>query len=141
MDCVFVFALQIYKIFHTKAIAIPLNIKRIAILFLDCAAIVQEGNIRKTMAARGLVNGRSRAISESSGGCSQRTAKWEGFSFPLLSSRTSLHPPQKKQKLTFWVSLFGYVDTVRSLSGLSGGCRQMPSPRGSRSCRAREPIR
>ena len=33
MDCVFVFALQIYKIFHTKAIAIPLIIKRIAILF------------------------------------------------------------------------------------------------------------
>ena len=51
-----------------------------------CTAVVQEGNIRKTMAARGLVNGRSRAISESSGGCSQRTAKWEGFSFPLLSS-------------------------------------------------------
>ena len=33
VDCVFVFALQIYKIFHTKTIAIPLTIKRIAILF------------------------------------------------------------------------------------------------------------
>ena len=72
MDCVFVFALQIYKIFHTEAIALPLNIKRIAILFLDCAAIVQEGNIRKTMAARGLVK--------------EGPTKWEGFSFPLLSS-------------------------------------------------------
>ena len=27
-------------------------------LILGCAAVVQEGNIRKTMAARGLVNGR-----------------------------------------------------------------------------------
>ena len=71
--------------------------------------VVQEGNIRKTMAARGLVNGRSRAISESSGGCSQRTAKWEGFSFPLLSSRTSLHP-QKKQKLTFLGRLLKNTD-------------------------------
>ena len=52
-----------------------------------CAAEVQEGNIRKTMAARGLVNGRSRAISESSGGCSL------------------LLPPSKKQRLTQKVSL------------------------------------
>ena len=58
MDRMFVFALQIYKIFHIKAIAIPLIIKRIAILFLRYAVVVQEGNIRKTMAARGLVNGR-----------------------------------------------------------------------------------
>ena len=64
---------------------------------------VLEGNIRKTMAARGLVNGRSRAISESSGGCSQRTAKWEGFSFPLLSSGTSLHPTPKNRSRPFWV--------------------------------------
>ena len=34
---------------------------------------VQEGNIRKTMAARGLVNG-------------EGPTKWEGFSFPLLPS-------------------------------------------------------
>lgn len=34
---------------------------------------VQEGNIRKTMAARGLVNGPA-------------PQEWEGFSFPLLSS-------------------------------------------------------
>ena len=60
MDCVFVFALQIYKIFHTKTIAIPLIIKRIAI-FLGYDVGVQEGNIRKTMAARGLVNGRTRS--------------------------------------------------------------------------------
>ena len=91
MDCVFVFALQIYKIFHTKAIAIPLNIKRIAILFLDCAAIVQEGNIRKTMAARGLVNGRDPR--------SGRDLVFRCYPPELLS-------PQKKQKLTFWVSLF-----------------------------------
>ena len=38
--------------------AIPLIIKRIAI-FLGYDVGVQEGNIRKTMAARGLVNGRS----------------------------------------------------------------------------------
>ena len=37
--------------------AIPLIIKRIAI-FLGYDVGVQEGNIRKTMAARGLVNGR-----------------------------------------------------------------------------------
>ena len=32
----FVFALQIYKIFYTKAIAIPLIIKRIAIFIFVC---------------------------------------------------------------------------------------------------------
>ena len=39
--------------------AIPLIIKRIAI-FLGYDVGVQEGNIRKTMAARGLVNGYSK---------------------------------------------------------------------------------
>lgn len=48
--------------------AIPLIIKRIAI-FLGYDVGVQEGNIRKTMAARGLVNG-------------EGPTKWEGFSFP-----------------------------------------------------------
>ena len=82
MDCVFVFALQIYKIFHTKAIAIHLNIKRIAIFILECTAVVQEGNIRKTMAARGLVNGR--------GPRSGRDLVFRCYPPELLS------PPQKK---------------------------------------------
>ena len=41
-------------------------------LILECAAVVQEGNIRKTMAARGLVNG-------------EGPTKWEGFSFPYVT--------------------------------------------------------
>ena len=91
MDRMFVFALQIYKIFHIKAIAIPLIIKRIAILFLRYAVVVQEGNIRKTMAARGLVNGR--------GPRSGRDLVFRCYPPELLFI------PPKKQKLTFWVSL------------------------------------
>ena len=101
MDCVFVFALQIYKIFHTKAIAIPLNIKRIAILFLDCAAIVQEGNIRKTMAARGLVNGR--------GPRSGRDLVFRCYPPELL-----LTPPQKKTE----ADLLGQPLHIASLKNL-----------------------
>ena len=70
-------ALQIYKIFHTKTIAIPLIIKRIAIEFYNQNAIVQEGDVRKTMAARGLVNGRV-------------PTKWEGFSFPNVTLLTPI---------------------------------------------------
>ena len=51
--------------------AIPLIIKRIAI-FLGYDVGVQEGNIRKTMAARGFVNG-------------EGPTKWEGFSFPYVT--------------------------------------------------------
>ena len=40
----------------------------IVTFMLGRAAVVQEGNIRKTMAARGLVNGRSRANSKRSCG-------------------------------------------------------------------------
>ncbi len=54
-------------------------------------AIVQEGNIRKTMAARGLVNGR--------GPRSGRDLVFRCYP-PVLLFR-----PQKK-KLTIWVSLF-----------------------------------
>ena len=62
---------------------------------LDCTAVVQEGNIRKTMAARGLVNGR--------GPRSGRDLVFRCYPPELL-----LTPPKKKQKLTFWVSLFFY---------------------------------
>ena len=58
---------------------------------LGCTAVVQEGNIRKTMAARGPVNGR--------GPRSGRDLVFRCYPPELLS-------PQKKQKLTFWVSLF-----------------------------------
>ena len=54
--------------------------------------VVREGNIRKTMAARGLVNGR--------GPRSGRDLVFRCYPPELL-----LTPP-KKQKLTFWVSLF-----------------------------------
>ena len=57
---------------------------------LGCAAVVQEGNIRKTMAARGLVNGR--------GPRSGRDLVFRCYPPELLLT------PQKK-KLTFWVSL------------------------------------
>ena len=57
---------------------------------LGCAAVVQEGNIRKTMAARGLVNGR--------GPRSGRDLVFRCYPPDLLLT------PQKK-KLTFWVSL------------------------------------
>ena len=67
-----------------------------------------EDNIRNTMAARGLVNGRSRATSKRSCGPLQRAAKWEGFSFPYDILRN--FSPQKKQKLTFWVSLKFYSE-------------------------------
>ena len=56
---------------------------------LGCAAVVQEGNIRKTMAARGLVNGR--------GPRSGRDLVFRCYPPELL-----LTPPKKK-KLTFWV--------------------------------------
>ena len=55
---------------------------------------VQEGNIRKTMAARGLVNGR--------GPRSGRDLVFRCYPPELLS------PPPKKQKLTFWVSLLSF---------------------------------
>ena len=58
MDCVFVFALQIYKIFHTKSNSYSFDYQKNSYFILGCTAVVQEGNIRKTMAARGLVNGR-----------------------------------------------------------------------------------
>ena len=70
--------------------AIPLIIKRIAI-FLGYDVGVQEGNIRKTMAARGLVNGRSPLRR------SGRDLVFRCYPPELLS-------PHKKQKLTFWVS-------------------------------------
>ena len=60
---------------------------------LGCTAVVQEGNIRKTMAARGLVNGR--------GPRSGRDLVFRCYPPGLLFT-----PPKKKQKLTFWVSLF-----------------------------------
>ena len=59
---------------------------------LGGTAVVQEGNIRKTMAARGLVNGR--------GPRSGRDLVFRCYPPELLLT------PQKKQKLTFWVSLF-----------------------------------
>ena len=55
--------------------------------------VVQEGNIRKTVAARGLVNGR--------GPRSGRDLVFRCYPPELL-----FIPPKKKQKLTFWVSLF-----------------------------------
>ena len=66
---------------------------------LGCAAVVQEGNIRKTMAARGLVNGR--------GPRSGRDLVFRCYPPELLLT------PQKK-KLTFWVSLFFYYIDYRS---------------------------
>ena len=59
-------------------------------------AVVQEGNIRKTMAARGLVNGR--------GPRSGRDLVFRCYPPGLLFT------PQKKQKLTFWVSLYKLLD-------------------------------
>ena len=59
---------------------------------LRYAVVVQEGNIRKTMAARGLVNGR--------GPRSGRDLVSRCYPPELLFI------PPKKQKLTFWVSLF-----------------------------------
>ena len=58
---------------------------------LGCTAVVQEGNIRKTMAARGPVNGRGPR---------------SGRDLVFRCSPPELLPPPKKQKLTFWVSLF-----------------------------------
>ena len=58
---------------------------------LRYALVVQEGNIRKTMAARGLVNGR--------GPRSGRDLVFRCYPPGLLFT------PPKKQKLTFWVSL------------------------------------
>ena len=61
MDCVFVFALQIYKILHTKAIAIPLIIKRIAIFLYyifsredgrDCGGVSTRGHGQREGPAR-----------------------------------------------------------------------------------------
>ena len=54
---------------------------------------VQEGNIRKTMAARGLVNGR---------GPLRRSGRDLVF---RCYPPERLSPKKKKQKLTFWVSL------------------------------------
>ena len=77
---------------------------------LGCAAVVQEGNIRKTMAARGLVNGR--------GPRSGRDLVFRCYPPELLLT------PQKK-KLTFWVSLFSLRFPIRSgmtfvIAGLPG---------------------
>ena len=63
---------------------------------LGYAVVVREGNIRKTMAARGLVNGR--------GPRSGRDLVFRCYPPELL-----LTPP-KKQKLTFWVSLLFLLD-------------------------------
>ena len=60
---------------------------------LGYAVVVREDNIRKTMAARGLVNGR--------GPRSGRDLVFRCYPPGLLFT-----PPKKKQKLTFWVSLF-----------------------------------
>ncbi len=67
------------------------DIQRNSYIILGCTTVVQEGNIRKTMAARGLVNGR--------GPRSGRDLVFRCYPPELLS-------PQKKQKLTFWVSLY-----------------------------------
>ena len=79
---------------------------------LGCAAVVQEGNIRKTMAARGLVNGR--------GPRSGRDLVFRCYPPELLLT------PQKK-KLTFWVSLFYNADVETSKAVLKacyeGGVR------------------
>ena len=71
---------------------------------LGCTAVVQEGNIRKTMAARGLVNGR--------GPRSGRDLVFRCYPPELLSS-----PPQKKQKLTFWVSLIFFIGSMVITNG------------------------
>ena len=62
---------------------------------IGCTAVVQEGNIRKTMAARGLVNGRDPR--------SGRDLVFRCYPPKLL-------PPQKKQKLTFLGSASLYVE-------------------------------
>ena len=65
--------------------------QRNSYFILRYAVVVQEGKIRKTMAARGLVNGR--------GPRSGRDLVFRCYPPELLLT------PQKKQKLTFWVSL------------------------------------
>ena len=73
---------------------------------LGCTAVVQEGNIRKTMAARGLVNGRDPR--------SGRDLVFRCYPPELFS------PPPKKQKLTCWVSLIAFsrrpISSVLALS-------------------------
>ena len=64
---------------------------------LRYTVVVQEGNIRKTMAARGLVNGRGPRCG--------RYLVFRCYPPELLSP-----PPKKKQKLTFWVSLFLFLE-------------------------------
>ena len=71
------------------SIAIPLITKRIAILGYDAG--VQEGNIRKTMAARGLVK--------------RGPLRRSGRDLVFRCYPTELLSPPKKQKLTFWVNL------------------------------------
>ena len=63
---------------------------------LGCTAVVQEGNIRKTMAARGLVNGR--------GPRSGRDLVFRCYPPELLSS-----PPQKKTEADLLGQPFAYI--------------------------------
>ena len=87
----FVSTSNITKLFD-KSNSYSFEYQKNSYFILGCAAVVQEGNIRKTMAARGLVNGR--------GPRSGRDLVFRCYPPELLL------PPQKKQKLTFWVSLF-----------------------------------
>ena len=72
------------------------------LLILECTDVVQEGNIRKTMAARGLVNGR--------GPRSGRDLVFRCYPPELLS-------PQKQQKLTFGsASVVGFYSVTYAMN-------------------------
>ena len=86
----FVSTSNITKLFD-KSNSYSFEYQKNSYFILGCAAVVQEGNIRKTMAARGLVNGRDPR--------SGRDLVFRCYPPELLLT-------QKKQKLTFWVSLF-----------------------------------